>query len=83
MYVFIDGLAGYSGPNKSFKVTAHRGARSKRHFIVLCPLPAMGGTLTQALGANCIDGGSGQELRVRFASSGRVHRVQAFFLGNV
>ena len=36
-------------PNKSFKVTAHRGARSKRHFIVLCPLPAVGGTLTQAL----------------------------------
>ena len=38
-------------PNNSFKGTAHRGARSKRHCIMLCPRPAVGGPLTQALGA--------------------------------
>ena len=42
-------------PNNSFKGTAHRGARSKRHCIMLCPRPAVGGPLTQALGAMAME----------------------------
>jgi hypothetical protein len=39
-----------AAPNQSFKGTAHCGARSKRHCIMLCPRPAVGAPLTQALG---------------------------------
>ncbi len=60
-----------AGPNQSFKVTAHRGARSKRHFIVLCPLPAVGGTLTQALGPMNRD----SIAEVEIDGAGRLHIV--------